>query len=599
MKKTLCLLLTLLMLLPYAAAAEAIPTIRDLNTESANGDHAADDFRTASLENNFRETTILTSATTKQSRYDKAFYPRIRKVRDDLYLMVWMYSQYGQHLYYATSADGYSWNAPEVLWNSADYKFTYGDGPLAGTDDRFHAMNPDLCVLDDGSVLCVYAVRAPKGYRDYPDLCGLYIKRAAVGADNKITWSGETRIYTGQVWEPSALRLSTGEIHIYYTQVAPDITEFGYDENHRSTETGLIISTDGGKTFAPYIGPQNANHYRALTIYREYVGDKDGRPHFNGQMPVATELYNGKLFVTVEVKELDGRFHISYGVSDEVGKWKDLAKNEESSYVKMTEPPNSSPYVDRFLSGEVYVTHNYGGGLVGRFLAADGSDYGKTFSNTPGSRGMWGSCAVLGTHRVVTAMQHKVSEEKFGIGLYYAYLNHRINAKKSTPTVDGAFADWKGNTDALFVGSESQAQITLQTAHDNDNLYFLISRLDNYLTASDTVTVNIGVGTAAYYAVTVDLSGKADVTYFVNGKTTAVNLAVKTAVALSGTPDDNRDTDEGCVIEIALPKAALGLAGATAYRVRPELCNVDGGGIVRDTLTGVSSFTTTLWPQVV
>lgn len=598
MKKQLCLLLAILMLTPYAYAAGNVTTVRDLNTISANGDHAADDVRRASLETDFRERTILTSATTKQSRYDKAFYPRIRKVNDKLYLLLWMYSQYGQHLYYATSTDGLHWNAPEVLWNSAEHKFTYTYGTLAGTEDRYHAMNPDMCVLADGSILCVYAVRAPKGYSTYPELCGLYMKRGSVDAAGNITWSEEKRIYTGQVWEPSVLQLSTGEIHVYYTQVAPDITEFGYDKEHRSTETGLIVSTDNGKTFAPNILPGDANHYRALTVFREYVGDKDGRPHFNGQMPVVTELYNGKLLAAVEVKELDGRFRISYNVSEAAGKWKDLAKNEESSYIRLTEPPTSSPYVDRFASGEVYLTYNYGGGLVGRLLSPDGSAAANTFSNAPLSRGMWGSCAVLDPHRVVTAMHHKVDENTYGIGLYYAYLNHRVNAKKQATTVDGAAAEWRGNTDALFVGSECQAQITVQSAHDDENLYFLINRLDEYLTGGDAVSVNIGAGKASYYAVSVGLDGKVTATSFVNGKSTGVDLNAKAAVKTFGTVDDNADKDEGCVIEISIPKAAVGLSGATSYTIRPELVNVDGGGIVRDTLTGVSCFSTAFWPAV-
>ena len=574
--------------------------INELKQHSENGDHADDDYRSASLEINFRETTILTSATTNESRYNNAYYPRIRKVNDNLYLLVYMYGQYGQHLYYATSADGFTWDGPEVLWNSAHYEaFTYTDRELAGTSDRYHAMNPDICVLDDGSVICIYAVRAVKGYRYYPEYSGLFIKRGTVNESGEFVWSEETKIYNGQVWEPSIIQLSNGDIHAYYTQVAPDIMEYGYDEEHRSTETGLIISKDNGNTWSPDIKADDANYYRALSVFREYVGDKDGRPHYNGQMPVATELANGKLMVVTEVKQLDGKFRISYSISDKALEWKDLGKNEESVNVQLTIPPNSSPYIDRFESGEVYITHNAGGSLVGRLAAADGSEVGGTFKNAPGSVGMWGSCAVVDTHRTVTAMHHKVTDGIYGVGLYYSYLNHRVNAPKQTITVDGATNDWENNNDALFVGSESQAQATLRTAHDDENIYFLISRLDYYLTSNDTVTVCVGASDTSDYRITVGLDGKVNVEYYNTGIKRNSFTLDDAKVVLFGTVDNNDDKDEGAVIEIAVPKDKVDAIGKTEFPVRLALVNDDGMGTGTDTFTGASAFTTKLWPKVV
>ena len=574
--------------------------INELKQQSENGDHANDDFRSASLEINFRETTILTSQTTAETRYNNAYYPRIRKVNDNLYLLVYMYSQYGQHLYYVTSEDSITWNSPKVLWNSADYPaFTYESGELAGTQDRYHAVNPDICVLDDGSVICVYAVRAVKGYRYYPDYSGLFIKRGTVNDSGDIVWSEETKIYTGQVWEPSIIQLENGDIHVYYTQVAPDIMEFGYDEEHRSTETGLIISNDNGNTWTPDIKAGDKNYYRALAVFREYVGDKDGRPHYNGQMPVVTELSNGKLMIVTEVKQLDGKFRISYNVSEEEGTWKNLANNEESAYENLTIPPNSSPYIDRFISGEVYITHNAGGSLVGRLAAADGSEVGGSFKNAPGSAGMWGSCAIVDTHRAITAMHHKVSDNMYGVGLYYSYLNHRVNAPKATVTVDGYTDDWEGNNDALFVGSETQAQATLRTAHDEENVYFLISRLDYYLTSGDTATVCIGATDTSDYRITVNLDGNVTVDYYANGMKKNSFTLDSAAVTLLGTVNNNDDKDEGAIIELKVPKAKVELLGKTSFPVRLALANDDGNGTVNDTFTGASAITTKLWPKVV
>ena len=590
-----------------AAAAELetkLLAINELEQKSEDGDHKDDDFRSASLEINFRENVVLDAATTTYSRYSKAYYPRVKKVNDNLYLLLYMYNELGPHLYYATSKDGINWNAPEVLYNEANHRFTHTYGQLEGQNDSYWAVNADACILDDGTVFCVYARRTSSGYRYYPELCGLYMTIGTPDDKGGITWSEAKRIYTGQVWEPGVLKRSDGQIQVYFTHVGPDIVKYGYNETHRSTGTAMIVSNDNGATWTPDIQPGDTNYYRAYTVYQEYVGDLldqySGveRPHFNGQMPVPVELYNGKTLLAVEVRQLDGRFRVSYAVSGDNGYWKELAEGEEGDYTKLTIPPNSSPYVDRFLSGEVYLTHNYGGNLRGRLGAPDGSEFGNVFENAPGATGIWGSCVVVDTHRAITAMQTSADGVK-GINLYYSYLNHRINSPKTSVSVDGYTNDWEGNNDALFLGSESQAQVTLRTAHDDENLYFLISRLDYYLTDGDTVTVCVGAGATADYRITVNLAGEVTMDYYSNGaKKNSVKLG-NAAVKLFGTLNNNEDKDDGAVIEMAVPKSLVGLAGKTEYPVRLELANQDGMGSVSDTFHGASVFSTKLWPKVV
>ncbi len=580
--------------------------INQLEQKSTNGDHASDDYRSASLEINYRENVVLNSSTTTYSRYNKAYYPRVKKVNDNLYLLLYMYDELGPHIYYATSKDGVNWNAPEVLYNEAHHRFTHTYGQLEGKTDSYWAVNADACVLDDGTVFCVYARRASSGYRYYPELCGLYMTIGTPDANGGITWSEAKRIYTGQVWEPGVLKRSDGQIQVYFTHVGPDIVKYGYNETHRSTGTAMIVSNDNGATWTPDIQPGDTNYYRAYTVYQEYVGDLldqysgEERPHYNGQMPVATELYNGKTLLSVETKQLDGKFRVSYAVSGDNGYWKELAEGEEGEYTKLTAPPTSSPYVDRFLSGEVYMTHNSGGTLSGRLGDPAGNEFGNTFKAAPGATGIWGSCTVIDTHRAITAMQTSVDGIK-GINLYYSYLNHRINSPKKTITVDGYTNDWDGNTDALFVGSESQAQVTLRTAHDDANIYFLISRLDYYLTDGDTVTVCVGAGATSDYRITVNLAGDVAIDYYSNGAKKKIEKPIlyKATIVPLGTVNNNEDKDEGAVIELAVPKAAIGMTGKTEYPVRLELNNQDGTGSISDTFHGASVFSTKLWPKVV
>ncbi len=591
--------------------------ISELNKNATNGSHENDNYKSAYLEQNFRENVVLNSAVNGYTRYDNGWYPRVTKVNDNFYVMTYMYGQFGVHLYYVTSSDGINWNAPQVLWNQAHYPaFTYEDGPLAGTSDKVASVNPDTCVLDDGTILCVYAVRPAKGYRYYPDLSGLFMKRGTPHSDGTITWSDEFKIYTGQVWEPSILKLSTGEIHVYFTQVAPDIVQYGYDESHRSTETGLIVSNDNFATWTPHIQAGDRNYYRATTIFREYVGMKDNRPHYNGQMPVATELSNGKLFVATEVKQLNGQFRISVQTSAEKGIWKALALNEESNYVKLTGTARTSPYVDRFPSGEVYLTYNYWHNgqdyLVGSLGKPDASEFNNYFYNAGDSEGIWGSCRVVDSHKSVTAMQDTVAEElvtnedganetkyTYGINLYYHYLNHRINAKKISVLLDGFINDWETNSDALFVGSECQAQATVQVAHDKNNVYFLVTRLDNYLTSKDSVKINIADGSSNYYTVAINPKGAYTVTHSANGDVASGN-AESAAIKRFGTVDINSNVDQGVYIEFAIPKATLGLTGKTSFKAMPALTNKDASSTVtEDTLTGASFTSTANWIEVV
>ena len=66
----------------------------------------------------------------------------------------------------------------------------------------------------------------------------------------------------------------------------------------------------------------------------------------------------------------------------------------------------------------------------------DGSPDGTAFSNkeflTVDSVGIWGSAEVIGSHAVITANQHQ-SGDYSGLMLVRSYLNHRINAPKTTP----------------------------------------------------------------------------------------------------------------------------------------------------------------------
>lgn len=603
------------MLFSLSAAATRLPTIKDLNKDYANGSHADDYYKTASIERNFRETVDLTQDTTGSGRFSNAHYPRVKKVNDNLYLMVYQLGKTGTHLYYATSNDCINWTTKVLYRNDTDAsKIVYTEGEHAGEEDRYVPVNPDAVVLDNGEILCAYYMRPGKGYTYASDYNGLYIVRGTVNEKNEIVWGEHKKIYTGQGWEPYIWQRPDGRVEIYWTSIVAYVSMYGFDKDKRSTCTMMIWSDDNGHTWTPKVEAGDKNHYQAYRVYNEYIGDKvpygtnaDGTPmyteavpYFGGQMPAATRLYDGRTMLALEVQKLDGSYDFSFAVSEANGYWKELGLLENGpANAKKSIFNAAGPYLASFPSGEVYLTYHWAGRQYYRLGDPKGTEFtNRRWIAASGKGGQWGSSELVSSHEVITAVQIEYAENKYGIQLEHSYLNHRINSKKSTVTVDADITDWKSNTDALFVGSECQAQITVQTAHDDENVYFLITRLDNFLTEGDSASVNIGIAPSIFYTVTGDISGNVKVTSFTNGVKANVSGDVKSSVKVIGTVGNNKDVDEGCVIEIAVPKAMVGLVGAESYFVRPELVNVDGTGIVHDSLTGVSSYSTKLWPEV-
>ena len=585
-----------------------ITPIAELNTKGEDGDHADDDFNTASLEIDYRQTAELTSAKTGYSRYDNAWYPRVKKVRDDLYLLLYHYGQYGQHIYWTTSRDGVKWNAPSVLYRggASATGFTHAEGPLAGTKDDMRAVNPDACVLDNGDILCVYSVRSNKGYQQVIDLNGLELVRGKVTASGGIQWSKPTKIYTGTNWEPFIMQRDDGQIEIYFSSSVTYIAKYGFDKAKRSSGTGLIVSKDGGYTWTPDVQAGDKNYYRPTVVYQQAIGEKkapngETAMYFSGQMPSVVQLYNGKSMIAVEVHSLNNKYTISLATSEAGGNWKDLGITEEGPSTMMKDVfTGAAPYLARFKSGEVYLTYT-SKGLKGRLAKADGTAVSsKEFTAVPGAAGSWGSTEIVGSHAVLSTAP-VVNGDKRGVKIVRSYLNHRINAPKTAVTVDGYTNDWDDieNTDALFVGSESQAQITLRAAHDDENVYFLVSRLDDFMTSSDAVMVCIGAGETADYRVVVGVDGSVSIDHYSAGAKQSSITGGTAVVKVLGTLNNNEDTDEGCVYEIAVPKSAVGLTGAKSFKVRPVLTNKDSNNVIPDTLTGVTAYSTALWPDIV
>ncbi len=596
----LCVLAAVLTATVCAAGID-LPAIADCNTTGADGDHAGDDYMQASLEPDFRGSTEITYAGTGYEWFAEMNYPRIKQWKDDLYVLLFSTSKTGNRICYTTSADGQVWREPISLWSASQHRY--------GESDHLVASGLEACLLDNGEILCVFAVRPKMAYRYDIDANGLYVLHGRIDASNRLIFGTPKKIYTGQCWEPSILQRSDGSVEIYFTQIAPYIAKYTFDAEKRSSGTGYLVSRDRGYTWTPSIQPGDAGYYRATTVLQQYIGDKtreiDGKsvtaPYFSGQMPVAVELYNKRVLLAAEVHDLTFDFRVSYALSREDGTWKALAFTEEGPATLVKSPfDTAAPYVDRFLSGETLLAYGKSAAQYARLGAPDGSGFGREFPLIRQTRGSMGSVFVSGTHTALAAFPNEpVADGPRGTKIVRAYLNHRIDAPTQTVTVDGNAAEWAENTDALFVGSETQAQVTLRVAHDAENVYFLLSRLDADLTDGDTVTVCVAADKTCYYRITADGRGAVSGVYVENAveKRTFTGRA---AVTVHGTENHAGDTDTGVLLEVAVPKTQLGLVGAKQMQVRLELKNKDAKDkvAITDSFTGVSFFATAFWPVV-
>lgn len=203
-----CLVAAFLLFAAFAAggadASSALPTIAELNTNSANGDHAEDDMMRVSLEPDFRSSTELTYAATGYSWFDEMNYPRIKQWKEDLYVLLFSTSRTGNQICYTTSTDGRIWAAPVSVWTTSQHRY--------GIDDYYIASGLEACMLDNGEILYVFAVRPKFAYKYDIDANGLYIMRGGIDADNELTFGTPQKIYTGQCWEPSILQRSDGTV---------------------------------------------------------------------------------------------------------------------------------------------------------------------------------------------------------------------------------------------------------------------------------------------------------------------------------------------------------------------------------------------------
>ncbi len=544
-----------------------IHSILELNKDEGKIDSHAGVESSSSLEGNFRTKLF-------KFKSQKAYYPRIKMLADGSYFMVFHDSDYGGNIYYSTSKDGKNWKMPKKVFSlrSIEYK---------GTEDKIAYMTPDAVVLDNGDIIIVTSYRIVHAYQKAIEMNGIAIKRSKDGGS---TWSEEKAVYVGTNWEPSILEADNGEIYIYSTVTAPSIYETG-NFDLRSSGVGLIRSKDGGNTWTPNV---TGAPYLPQYVMRQYVCTENGVKRYNDQMPVAIQLHNGTIALAVETQNFSKgtyKFSISYNND---GYKADLGMNTSGPKERQTEIFNlAGPYLDQFHSGEVALVYHF----QNKFYARIGNSTATRFNKNSvimNDAGCWGNILVNSSHTALVSIGREVrnndstAKEKFGIDIMTLVLNHRISAKKMTPSLSADTAEWDKNTDALFAGSDSQAQLALRFAHDGKNIYFLAERLDSTLASDDTATVLLCDEEKGYYQIELDTVGIKSFRYSksMSGSKTTVKAEVNGVVCktyIDGTVDKISDQDNGIIHEIAIPRSLISAGKETKVCFYIRLRNSQNG----------------------
>ncbi len=552
-----------------------IHSIEDFNKTSEIDSHA-NEYDRSHLELSYRDRYFIDNSITLTN---EAWYPRIKLMKNGEYIMFYMNGDVGHDIYVTRSKDLKKWYGTHKIFDKS-----------STSDKRMYA-SADAIVLENGDIIVAAGFR--KDYRGNQLTNGIEIRRSS---DNGNTWTAPEVIYTGAVWEPSLLQLPSGEVQIYWTNTHVEGSTDPYgraDDN--STGTAMLRSFDNGKTW----NGNPAVPYTAQIVAQQYTYTGSDGKYFNGQMPVATVLNNGKIALALEVRTKksngDKTYNLSIAYTDVNNSWpKSLGLEEEgpSTLKKNFMKEVAGPYIRQFPSGETILTYHWGAYWYAHLGNSDASKFNarvRVFGED--KTDIWGSTEIIDSHTVLGTVP---MYDNYGI--YYAKLrlNHTIKAVDADIKLDGRSEDFAAATEAFFVGSDSQAQTAIRVAQDAENIYFIAEVLDQKLSSDDKVSFCVGNKKNGKYSnITVDVNGKLSV----NLKSTLKidKEVLDCAVGVVGTIDAFEDKDTGYIVELKIPKSAIGELDEIIFN--PILQNSDAADAVSilDSVADLSTSNRSNW----
>ena len=469
MRKALAIALAiaLALCLPLVLQGQSvhIHSIDELNRSTAVDDHLKENrYR---LEPDFRTRVNLGRS---ELGHPSLHYPRVKRLRDGSLIMFYQSSRIGVHCYCAYSKDGLVWEQGGRVFEAHPITNSGGE-----PDTRAYS-TVDAVVLDNGDILAFVSFRAVKGYKRFPQDDGLAMKRSSDGGR---TWSEEQVLYRTITWEPFAMQLPSGEVQVYFT-------DSDHDWKPASSGVTMLRSLDRGRSWTTHC--QVIRQYRATAVRAD--GRAGSRKVWTDQMPSACLLGDGKTIMTV-VESQDSTDHYKISLVKDGSNWATTLTGDMTgpSERKDNFMSGGGPYLAHFPSGETALS------FQGKYfnVKLGLSDF-NTIANArfvqpfPAHRSLWGSTEIFDHHTLIAAAPWLDEAKKNGtIEVCKMRLNHRVDAPYAHIRVDADNIEWAANTDALFLGSESQAQCCFRFAYDEGNLYILLECLDSEMLYRDKI----------------------------------------------------------------------------------------------------------------
>ena len=614
MKRRLRAILSLL--LGVAALSSAFPAVAQEGTKPNGGLHSigelndtntltddhAGETEQSTIETNFRNSYTMT-AKDMGLLTGYLWYPRIKKLAEDDYILFFQNGRWGPNVYYAKSTDGRNWGEPVVLFKQklvqdGKYKRAYA--------------TCDAILLENGDLVAAAIFRPLEGTqapsRFNMEERGIAVK---ISHDKGLTWTEENIVYHSRVWEPSFLQLPNGDLQMYLTHSGPKDAIFKTQMGSEvSSGIAMLVSKDNGVTWEP---DALSYPYEATRIAQQKIYDYNGIAIMTDQMPVAILLHDGEtIAMAAESKWPAGGHRLTLIRSHDFFAT-ELAMDEYGPSDRTNNIVTAAgPYLAQFPSGEILVSL-FASKQMKVFLGNETATElytNRTFLPLGKDvAGLWGSIEITGTHTALISAGDVIVEPNVvnnlrtnGLAIAEVVLNHRVDAKRAAVTLDGRTNDWWDNTDALFVGSDSQAQASLRFAHDTESIYLLSERLDYDLQKTDKITVTLArTGGKEQIKLVLSAEGIESAQYTdSDGKRSALDAdTIPCATRVYGTLNNSSDTDEGIVHELSLPRELLNITAEEELAVFVKLQNVDEGASAKfDTFDGTNESDKTTWLRV-
>ena len=526
-------------------------SVFEMNTEEpVLNSHAGDELRSVlqpipSTFQIIKHNILTVGAPSGASEQQYAMYPRIKKMANGRFIMFYHSGTYGSRIWYTTSKDFLSWDAPKMLYEP--YSVTIIDVSGKSVQDFRRFVNPDAVVLPNGDILMVCSYRAGSYYGDGID-CGLSFRRST---NNGQTWSQPREVPVGPNWEPYLLALPDGRIQCYFTDATPQT---------RNSGTSIIVSEDKGQTWSgkKRVSRQYKYDYKTIDPAKiQYNGEKI----YTDQMPCFRILNDGKTLLGFLEARIENPVpndcskdtyssHCEMSVVYNNGlEWEALGETKAGPSRRLTNvmKRGAAGYVATFPSGEVLLSCNSGNLYRIRMCNAAatkfyGSNSWDNMSNwfTPfEGLGFWGSMEVCGSNLLAMGMH---SQEE-GMQLGMAYLNQRLDAKDAEVVLDGKLEEWDTNK-ALYIGAKTGEEVLIRASHDGEALYLALDCKDPDRTSLQTLILQSD--NSAPLVIKLNANG------LISSGKDGVEVKTKPAAASDGTA--------GYVAEVKIP---LSLTGAT------------------------------------